>query len=52
MQEDLFVEEVDWQDALHGVAVDVDLLTYLEVAEGHTWKALGQRPVQRTGRCR
>ena len=52
-EEDFLVEEVDRQDTLDGVAVHVDLLADLEVAQRHARKALGQGPVEeRDGRVR
>ena len=44
-QKDLFVEQIDGQNTLDGVAVDVRLLADLEVAERDAWKAIRQRPV-------
>ena len=41
----LLVEEVDRQDTLNRVAVNVGLLTYLEVTERDPWEPFRQRPV-------
>ena len=48
-QEDLLVEEVDGQDALDRVAMNVGLLTDLEIAQRHAWEALRERPVKGGG---
>ena len=39
-QEDLLVEQVDWQDTLDRVAVNVRLLTDLEVTQRHAREPL------------
>ena len=44
-EEDLLVEEVDWQDALDVVAVDGTEPAHFEVAHGDAWK-----PSRREGR--